>query len=115
MSLMVEVSITPETISHIGPLPVTNTLLTAWLVIIILIAGAVIFSRRIKKIPGKLQNFVEFIIESVLDFMETVAGDRHTALRFFPIVATLFIFILFSNWDRIAKLEFLRWPPPFLP
>lgn len=92
------ISITPETIGHVLGLGITNTLLTAWVVVVLLIAIALLVSRRIKTVPGMLQNFAEWIIEKLLDFMETVAGDRKTAERFFPFVATIFIFVLLSNW-----------------
>lgn len=92
------ISITPETIGHVLGLGITNTLLTAWVVVVLLIAIALLVSRRIKTVPGMLQNLAEWIIEKLLDFMETVAGDRKTAERFLPFVATIFIFVLLSNW-----------------
>jgi F-type H+-transporting ATPase subunit a len=98
---MVEVSINPETVFHLGPVSVTNTLLTAWVVMFVLIAGAVIFSQKKKELPGKLQNFLEAIIEFLLNFMETIGGNREKAERFFPIVATLFLFVLLANWAGV--------------
>lgn len=92
------ISITPETLFHLGPLAVTNTLLTAWIAMVVIIAVALAFSSTLKKIPGRFQNLVEFIIESLLDFMETVAGDRKKAKKFFAIVATIFLYILVANW-----------------
>jgi len=94
----VHISITPETVGHLFSLPITNTLLTSWAAVILLIATAVLLRRRLKPIPGKIQNAAEWLLEKLLDFMETVAGDRQTAERFFPFVATIFIFILLSNW-----------------
>ena len=45
------------------------------------------------------------------------AKDMGSAAVFIAYINCLAVWgvILFSNWDRIAKLEFLRWPPPFLP
>jgi diacylglycerol kinase (ATP) len=45
------------------------------------------------------------------------AKDMGSAAVFLAYINCLVVWgvILFSNWDRIAKLEFLRWPPPFLP
>ena len=68
---------------------------------LMLTAGALIFSRKIKKIPGRLQNFAELAIDSLLNFMETISGDRRLAEKFFPIVATLFVFVLSANWIGI--------------
>ena len=99
--MSVHVAIVPETIFHIGNFPVTNSLLTGWVVILLLIVGSIVFSKRIKEVPGKIQAGVETVIEALLSFLETVSGDRKTAERFFPIVATLFLYILLSNWAGI--------------
>ncbi|OHA20576.1 MAG: ATP synthase F0 subunit A [Candidatus Taylorbacteria bacterium RIFCSPHIGHO2_01_FULL_51_15] len=95
------ISIVPETLFHIGPLSVTNTLLTAWLVLLLLTLGAVLFSVVIRSIPGRIQAGVEALLEGLLGFFETIAGSRETTRRFFPIVATIFIFVLLSNWVGI--------------
>lgn len=95
------ISITPEVLFHLGPLPVTNTLLTAWIAMVVMIVIALVFSGMLRRVPGRFQNFIEFIIESLLDFMETVAGDRAKAKKFFAIVATIFLYILVSNWMGI--------------
>ena len=95
---MEHISIQAETLFHIGPLPITNTMLTAWAVMLGLVVVALLVSRNIKKTPGKLQNFVEIIIEGLLDFFTTIAGSREVAIRFFPIAATIFLFVLASNW-----------------
>ncbi len=94
-------SITPEALFSIGPLTVTNTLLTAWLVLAALCLCAVLFSTLLKQMPGRVQSAIEILIEGLLSFFETIAGDRATARRFFPIVATIFLFVLFSNWAGI--------------
>ncbi len=49
-------------------------------------------------IPQRLQNFSEWVLESMLGFMDQVTKDRKKSLKFFPIVGALFLFILFSNW-----------------
>lgn len=95
------ISITPEILFHLGPLPVTNTLLTAWIAMAVIIVIALIFFGTLKKIPGRFQNLIESVVESLLDFMETVAGDREKAKKFFAIVATIFLYILVSNWMGI--------------
>lgn len=99
---IMHISIIPETIFHIGPLSVTNTLLTAWLVLLVLVIGAIMFSQTLKRMPGRFQMTIEAVIEGLLDFFETVAGSREAARRFFPIVATIFIFVLLSNWAGIV-------------
>jgi F-type H+-transporting ATPase subunit a len=95
------ISIAPEILFYIGILPVTNTLLTAWAVLLLTAFGAVIFSAALKKRPGRVQNAAEMLIEGLIDFFETISGDRAVARRFFPIVATIFLYVLFSNWAGI--------------
>ncbi len=91
-----EISLAPEVIGHIGSFPITNSLLMAWLVMSSLIIGALLVTRNITSNPGRLQNFAEFIIETLFDLCKSVSESR--AHIFFPIVATLFLFILLSNW-----------------
>ncbi len=95
---MLNISIPPEVIGSIGPLPITNTLLSAWLAMAVLTILAFIFKRSLKHLPGAFQNAIEMTVEGVLDFMENVAGDRRTAEKFFPVVGTIFLFILTANW-----------------
>ena len=95
------ISITSETLFHIGSLPVTNTLLTAWFVMALLIIGALIFHASLKRAPGRVQALIEFVIEALLGFFESIGGSREAARRFFPLTATIFTFVLFSNWAGI--------------
>ena len=48
-------------------------------------------------VPGGLQNLLEAIVEAVYGLCEDVAGHQR-AVKYFPIVATIFLFVLFSNW-----------------
>ncbi len=99
------ISIIAEPLFHIGPLAVTNTLFTSWIVVIILVILSYFISRGVKantgKVPGKLQNVAELALDKFLDFMINIAGDRKTALKFLPICGTLFFFILLCNWMGI--------------
>lgn len=98
---MIPISISAETITNIAGFPITNTLLASWLAMLVLIAMAFIFFKTLKEIPGKFQNAVETAVEAVLDFMTTIAGDRGLAIKFFPLVATIFLFVLTANWMGI--------------
>jgi len=73
----------------------------AWLVMILLIGGAFFFGRSLKLIPGKLQAAIEWAFEGAIGYMSEVLGSEKLALRFFPLVATVFVFIAFIN-----ELEF---------
>jgi F-type H+-transporting ATPase subunit a len=91
-----DIPLSAEPIIHIGHFAVTNSLLMSWLVMSTMIILAAIATRQIKLSPGPIQNFVEFLIETFLGTVESVAGKF--SRTFFPIVATFFFFILFSNW-----------------
>jgi len=77
-------------------LPVTNTLLCTWIVILVLLALVALARRRQNLVPRGFQNFVEWGVESLLNLVEGVSG-KEKGRKFFPLVATLFIFILFAN------------------
>jgi F-type H+-transporting ATPase subunit a len=90
------IQIPPEVIFYIGPLPVTNALLGTWISTIALLLVFFFGTRRRDLIPLGMQNAVEWIIEYLLNLTEGVAG-KVKARKFFPLVATFFIFILFCN------------------
>ena len=92
------ISLAAEKIIHAGPIEITNTMLVTWITMALLIFLAVLVSRNIKQRPGKLQNFFEFIIDALLNLIETITIDRKKAISFLPIVATLFLFIITANW-----------------
>ncbi|RJO59423.1 ATP synthase F0 subunit A [Candidatus Parcubacteria bacterium] len=94
-----EVSLAAEKVFHLGPLPITNSLLATWAVMVILIVGAFILNKKIQKEkPGGFQNLVEMIFEGALNLMDSVTQDRQQSLKFFPFVFTLFILIILGNW-----------------
>ena len=81
-----------------GVLPVTNSLLTTWLVMAILMVLAFVSGRNLKTVPSGLQNAFEAIFEGFLGIIENVTGDKKRAREFFAYAFTIFLFILFSNW-----------------
>src|SRR3989344_7566024 len=96
------ISLAAEPLFHIGPFPVTNTLIMAWVIVLLLGLFAFYASRKYSEKPKGAQNALEVIIEKLLDFMTDVLGNRHQAIKVFPLVATIFIFIAFSNWIEIV-------------
>jgi F-type H+-transporting ATPase subunit a len=92
------ISIASEPIFFIGSFGVTNTLITAWLAILVIIVLASIFSKGIKKVPGRFQALGEIVLEGFMDFMETFAGSRAKVRQFLPLVGTIFVFVLAANW-----------------
>jgi F-type H+-transporting ATPase subunit a len=81
-----------------GVLPVTNSLLTTWLVMAVLMVLAFVSGRKLKTVPSGLQNAFEAVFEGFLGIIENVTGDKKRAREFFAYAFTIFLFILFSNW-----------------
>ena len=84
-------------IGHLGPLPITNSMVVTWVVALGLIIFAQVATRNMKAIPEGAQNFWEWMVESLHDFLDGIIGHQlvHRTFWFF---ATIFIFILFANW-----------------
>ncbi|HEY4495547.1 MAG TPA: F0F1 ATP synthase subunit A [Candidatus Paceibacterota bacterium] len=91
------ISLIPEHIGSILGISFTNSVLTAWLVTVVLTILAVAATREMRFVPRGIQNFFETIIEYVLGLVEQVMENRDQARRIFPLVATIFLFVLFAN------------------
>jgi len=91
------VPLKPAQLIKIGNFAVTNSMLVTWIVAAGIIVFAQIATRRIKPIPSGIQNFWEWLVESLYNFLENIIG-RELVGKTFWFFATLFIFILFVNW-----------------
>lgn len=91
--------LTPDAprVLQIGPLEVTNSMVVTWIVALVLIFVAQIAMRGAQLIPSGLQNFVEWLVESLHGFLEGILGSALVKKSFW-FFGTLFIFILFTNW-----------------
>jgi F-type H+-transporting ATPase subunit a len=85
------------------PSGITNTLLASWLTTILLVVVAWALTRKMKDVPGRGQGALEMIIEGFYNLVEGAAG-RKWARRFFPIVMTIFLFVIVSNWIGLTPL-----------
>ncbi|MEK7616104.1 MAG: F0F1 ATP synthase subunit A [Patescibacteria group bacterium] len=92
------ISISAEPLFHIGSFTVTNSMLLAFVTLVLFSIFAFFIRGRIKQIPGKIQNLFEAIVDALLDLMESVYGSRAKAEQYFPLIATIFLFIMISNW-----------------
>ena len=79
---------------------VTNTMLSAWLTSIIMLVFFIGGARNPKVIPNRLQALVEMLFELVLNFASSILGPE-MGRRAFPVVATIFFFVLFNAWIAI--------------
>ena len=81
----------------IGLGPITNALLTSFILSIVIIILAFVVKSSLKEKPGGLQNLVEAMIEALGGLVDSIAPKKW-APTFFPIVVTIFIYLLFANW-----------------
>jgi len=84
-------------IARVFGFPITNSMLVSWIAALFLIIFAQLATRKMEQIPSGAQNFLEWLIESLYNFLEELLG-KHLVERTFWFFATVFIFILFSNW-----------------
>ena len=92
------VSLAAEKLVDLKFIVITNTLLTSWVVMGVIILVAFLGTRKVVLVPGKFQNFLELIVEGLFNLSNTVWEDTKKAKKYFSLLATFFIFILLSNW-----------------
>ena len=87
-------------IPFFGDFRITNTMVAAWAAIVVLAVISWLGTRRLKEVPGRLQGALEAVMEVFLNACETVAGPER-GRRFFPLVMTIFLFVVAANWMGI--------------
>jgi F-type H+-transporting ATPase subunit a len=97
------ISIAAEPVFDLFGFTITNTLLASWLTMIILIVGTWAITRKMSEVPGRWQAALEMIVETFYNMVEG-AAERKWARLFFPIVMSLFLFIIVSNWLGLTPL-----------
>lgn len=92
-------TLTPDAvnIANIFGFHITNSMLVTWIVAAGLIVFAQMATRKIRAVPDGAQNFWEWMVESLYNFLEGIIGPDLVKKTFW-FFATIFIFILFSNW-----------------
>jgi F-type H+-transporting ATPase subunit a len=78
-------------------LPITNTMITAWISTVVLGGLFFIGTRNMKLVPAGLQNFLELIVEAAANFIEDPAGEKH-GRWFFSVCTTIFLFVVANAW-----------------
>jgi F-type H+-transporting ATPase subunit a len=96
--------VAPETVFHWGPLDVTNTMFTSWFVVAFLVILALLVRPRLSVVPSGVSGAVEAAVEAFYNLVVQVAGEQN-GRRFFPVVATIFFFILTSNYFGLLPIN----------
>ncbi len=91
---------------------ITSSILTMWIITVILIVGLIALTRRRDAIPGTAQNMIEALYEGLQGFAISLGGPA--AKKYVPLFVALFIYILFSNWSGllpfVGRIELFRAP-----
>lgn len=95
---MLHIQIAAEKIIDVFGFPITNALLTSWVVLVVLTTLVFFLFRNISMVPSSIQNIFEIATEWFLDLMEGMFGSRKNAEQYFPLIATIFFFVVISNW-----------------
>jgi F-type H+-transporting ATPase subunit a len=96
---------------HLGPAPITAAVIVTWAIMALLVLGALVATRHLKIIPGKVQAALELLVETIDSQIRDTSGAAPTPYRSF--IGTLFVYILIANWSSLipgvepptAKLE----------
>jgi len=95
------VATSAETLFHVGPLPVTNSMVTSWVVAIALIIAIRLAIRTPKLVPSRGQAMIESLVEGILELITPIVGKK-MAKPTFPLLVALFTFILIQNWSGLV-------------
>ncbi len=93
----IHVALSAEKLGTLWGIPITNTLVTSWIVVAILVVIALVIGKRVKLIPSRFQLVLESLFEYLYDFVTDTLGSRELARRYFPLLTTIFLFIFTAN------------------
>jgi F-type H+-transporting ATPase subunit a len=97
------ISIRAEALTSVGGVSITNTMITGWVIVVLIAAGLFLATRKWTLVPSGIQNFVEAAFEAFYNLVTGIAGEEN-GRRFFPVVATIFFFIVISNWLSLTPV-----------
>jgi len=95
------ISLEPEAIFHLGSFPFTNSFIMTLVVSVVIIGISLYVQRNTRLIPRGFQNLFEAMIEYFYGLVDSVTQDRKETEKFFPLVMTIFIFVILSNWVEL--------------
>ena len=93
----IHIVLAAEKLTQLWGIPITNALLTSWIVTFLLAGMAFVVSRNIQLVPGRVQVLFESLFSFVLQYTAEVLESEKLAKRFFPLLMTIFIFIFAAN------------------
>lgn len=91
---------TSNVLFSIGPIEITGVVVTMWVIIAVLTVLSILATRNMKDVPGPLQNLAEQAVGRLHAYFSDILGEK-LAGKYFPVLATLFIFIIVSNYSGL--------------
>ncbi len=91
------ISIAPEIITTVFGLPITATLITSWLVVLLIVVSAFFIKKNLTVVPGKGQVALETMITFAYEYVKEALGSAARANRYFPLIMSIFIFFVVAN------------------
>src|SRR3989338_2376628 len=111
MSEGIHVVLAPEQLGTFFGIPITNTLLMSWVVVVLLIVVGFFVGKKLKLTPSRPQVLFEWLVEFVYDYIATTLESRTLARKFFPYLCTVFLFVFTANiiefTPGIGSIKFL--------
>lgn len=99
MADFVPPTLASETIFKIAGFDVRNTLIASLMtLVVLLVVGLLVKRKKYAIVPSGIQNVVEVLVSGFFDFFEGIVGDKGKTRKFFPLVITIFFYVLISNW-----------------
>ena len=84
---------------HLGPVPISEPVVTTWGLMLLLTFGSLLATRRLTLQPGRLQTVLEFTVQTIEDQVREI---MHTEPKpFLPLLGTLFLFLVFANLTSV--------------
>jgi len=91
------ISLSPEILFYIKSFPVTNTLFWTFLISLGIIFFSLLITRKAKEKPNKIQSIFEVLLEESFSFVNSITNNKQKTKKVFPLIMTLFLFILVAN------------------
>jgi F-type H+-transporting ATPase subunit a len=90
-------------IEMLNSMGISSAMITSTVITLMLCFLAIMAGRHMEMIPSGLQNAMEIVVENLSNFFQDVMGE-YAGRKYFPIVATLFIYILICNYSGLLPL-----------
>src|SRR6185437_391623 len=94
------VEIKASILTFVGGFPISNTFISGWISIVVMVVLFGLATRSMRMVPTGLQNLAETVVEGLVDLAENVAG-KQKGREFFALFATIVLYVLLNNWMEL--------------